>query len=189
MRWLVPDAVLKGLVTALSTVIVLGLIFLMGKLAGGGATKQEGQIILRQGWLVRGCGLLCMVIAVLSLLGFVADQFTHWMEPPDGRPNPLIFLAGVFVAFGLPAMVEGYRRQLILTEAGLTPRGWFGTGSTIPWTEITNIENNPWAAKFYVRTAAKRIAVSHYLAGLDLFVEECKKRLSPAVYGDAFGKS
>jgi hypothetical protein len=185
----VSDSVLRGLVDALAAVIAIGLIFLMGKLTGGGTKKQPGQTILRYGWLVRGAGLLGGVIVVVCLLVFVIGRLTGMMVDQPGKVNPLLLLAGVFAFFGIPALLEGYRRQVTLNDDGITVRGWFGTAPTIRWEEITSIVNIPMAGKFYVRTAKGKTALSHYLDGLDVFAEECKKRLASSVYTNAFEKS
>jgi hypothetical protein len=177
----------EGLITGLVTALVFALIYLMGMVAGGGVKKGSTQTVLRYGGFFRGLGLLCAAIAVLSLVGGVADELTHWMGPRDGKFNPIWLLAGLFTVLGLPILVEVKTRQLTLTEEGMIPRSWLGTGTLIRWEYIRKIDNVPMASKYYVQIVGSRIAVSHYLAGLDVFVNECKKHLDPKVYGEAFG--
>jgi len=179
-----PEGLLKPVIVGLSTLIAFAVMFLMAKLVGGGMKKEEGQTLLSHGGFVRGLGVLCGIIAIASLLGFVVDLFTGWMGPKKGDVG-LLILAGGSALFGIPLLLEGYRR-IALTEEGLINHGVFGTDPLIRWEEITSIVDT--GEKFVVRTARHRISLSHWLDGLDLFIAECKKRLTPEIYGDIFGK-
>jgi hypothetical protein len=182
------NGALKGLITGVTIAVVFGLIFLMGKLAGGGAKKQAGETVLRYGGMFRGLGLLCVLLVVIVLVVFAVGRITGEASQSEGAAIAVGVLCGIFLLPGLPLLIEGYRRQITLSETGIAARGWFGPVGELRWEEITSVENKVMSGKYVVRGASATIKIGHYLEGLDVFAEECKKRLAPEVYGDAFDK-
>lgn len=180
------DGSLKGLLTGIAAVLVFGIIALLAKFAGGGVSKKPGETVLRYGGMFRGVGLMSMSIVVLVLLVFIIGTLTGLAAQAPGSAIGAGVCAGLFFVIGFPLLMEGYRRQVILSETGITARGWFSTGEEIPWEAITKVENKVMSGKFVVRAGKKTVALNHYLEGLDAFAEECKKRLAPDVYGKAF---
>ncbi|WP_439626958.1 hypothetical protein [Gemmata sp.] len=183
-----PEGLLKAAITALSTLIVLALAVMLGRLVGGGVTKEQDRIVMRYGDFVRGLGAIGTLITIASLIGYVVDLFTQWLGPQKGNVNVLLLGACIAGFFTVPLLFEIQRREIVLTEEGIIHRGFFGTDPLIRWDDITKIENMPIASTFFVNTARKRLGVNYYMAGLKLFEAECKKWLQPGVYGDAFGR-
>jgi hypothetical protein len=181
----VLDGALKGLITGIVAVFVLGLIFLLGKLAGGGAIKQPGATVLRYGGFFRGVALLGLFIpAVLIVCVFV-------LPAPGGGTVGYLVLGGIgaaFLALEAGLLLEAFRRRIVLSETGISAHGWFGPVGEQQWSEIEKIENRVGSGKYVVFGGKAKIALGHYLDGLDVFAAECKKRLAPEVYGDAFEK-
>ncbi len=181
------EGTLKGAVTGLAGALVIGLLFLVGYLLGGGAKKTaDGTTVLRYGGAFRAVGLMGVVVALamavlllLSLLG---------VGPSREAQLPILLLLGLFGLLGAPLTVEAFRRRVVLDDDGLTARGWFGTAPTVAWEDITSVENKVMSGKFVVRAGRVKLKLGHYLEGLDVFAAECKKRLDPEVYGKAFDK-
>ena len=158
-----------------------------GAVVGGGSKKTgDGTIVLRYGGALRGLGVLSALI-VLGLLGLLVASLVG-VGPGEDARLPILGMVALFGGIGLPLLVEGFRRQVVLDDEGLTARGWFGTRDTVRWEEIDSIENKVMSGKFVVRVGRVKISLGHYLEGLDVFAAECKKRLDPAVYGKAFDK-
>jgi hypothetical protein len=182
------DGALNGLITGVVAVVVFGVIALLGKLAGGGMKAEEGETVLRYGGFFRGVGLLGVLVALIVLVVFAVGRLTGLASQEPGAVLGVSVLAGGFLLVSLPLLVEGYRRQIVLSEEGIAARGWFGPAGELRWSEIESVENRAGSGKYVVRGAGKKISLGHYLDGLDVFAEECKKRLAPEVYGKAFDK-
>jgi hypothetical protein len=181
------DGALNGAITGLAGALVIGLLFLIGYLLGGGAKKTaDGTTVLRYGGAFRAVGLLGVVIALvmaalllLSLLG---------VGPGEDARLPILLMLGLFGLLGAPLTVEAYRRRVVLDDDGLTARGWFGTRPLVRWEDVASVENKVMSGKFVVRAGRVKLSLGHYLDGLDVFAAECKARLAPEVYGKAFEK-
>src|SRR5215212_7131094 len=96
------DGAMKGLITGVVAVFVLGLIFLIGKLAGGGATKQPGETVLRYGGFFRGVGLLSVLVTIVVLVVFAVGRITGAASQDDGALIGVSVLCGIFLLPGLP---------------------------------------------------------------------------------------
>jgi hypothetical protein len=183
----VTDEVIKGLINAVVTALVFGVIALLGWLVGGGSTRTgDGATVLRYGGAVRGLGVL-MALIILGLLGLLVASLLG-VGPDEEARTPILGVAAVAGVIGLPLLAEGFRRQVVGDAAGLTPRSWFGTDDTVLWQDIDSVENKVMAGKFVVRAGRGKVSLGHYLEGLDVFADECKRRLDPVVYGKAFDK-
>ncbi|HEY1189251.1 MAG TPA: hypothetical protein VGE74_16485 [Gemmata sp.] len=152
----------------------------------GGVTVSAGRVVLRYGALIRGFALLSplLPLAVLAEAIFCSDT--------GGRgANANLIFGGISLAFAVLAvylLLEGFGRKIVLTEADISTFGWLGPAGVLRWDEIERVENKATSGKFLVHGQNTKIRLSHYLAGLDKFAEECKKRLAPEVYGKAFEK-
>jgi hypothetical protein len=179
------SVIINGLASGIATLVTVGLIALLTKVAGGGIRTGPGEAVLRYGAGLRAIGLVCVVAVVITLILLAIGQ---WVV---GNPRVWIgaaILAGVFILPGVPLLMEGYRRQITLTDGGISARGWFGPVGQLRWDEVEKVENRAEYGKLIVRGRGKKITISHYLDGLEVFVAECVKRLRPEVYGKAFGK-
>jgi hypothetical protein len=180
---------IKGLATGLAFVVVFAAIALLGWLVGGGVSRDtaRGARILRYGPLFRGLGVLAAVVVPLVIGAILVITLLTGATRPESAPVALGIAAGFFL-LGFPLSLEGFRKQVTLDETGITSRSWFGRLTHIGWPEIEEVSNRVSRGFFLVRGAGKKIKVGHYLEGLDLFAQECRQRLAPGVYGDAFDK-
>lgn len=179
------DGAVKGLATGIAVVIVFGLIALLGKLAGGGAKVGLGETVLQYGRFFRGVALLGLLLP----LGFIAGVFL--LPPPGGGDVAYLVIGGIgaaFLALDVCLLLEAFRRRIVLSETGIAAHGWFGPNGELSWSDIEKVENRVGSGKFVVRGGKTKISLGHYLDGLSLFMEECKKRLASEVYGEAFDK-
>jgi hypothetical protein len=179
----------QGLATGAAIVLVFAVVALLGWLVGGGSSRETGRgaHVLRYGKMFRGLGVLAAVVIPLILgIVIVVLLLSGRMEPRSAWIA--LGLAGFFFLLGFPLVMEGFRKQVRLDEAGVTGRGWFGGETHIGWGAIEEVSNRVSRGFFLVRGAGKKVKLGHYLDGLDVFAQECQQRLPPAVYGDAFGK-
>jgi hypothetical protein len=176
-----------GLSSVIAILVVVGAASLLGCLVGGGAYSDAGgkALVLRYPAKLRGFAVLCGVLmpATIAVAVFVGNQSGH--QSP-GRTTGLLCLAGFFLLLGLPLGLEAFRKQVILTEDSITSRSWLGKIDQIQWSDVRSVSNHPINAYLRVFGAGATVKVNHYLSGVDVFIAECKSRLEPKRYGNAF---
>jgi Bacterial PH domain len=177
-----------GLAVALAVILLAGVVVLLGWLVGGGVKHDttRGQTVLRFGPRFRGLGLVGVVMAVIIVVVFAVRVFLGF-----DRPELFIFpvgVAGLFVLLSTPLLLIGFRTEVRLDDAGIASRRVFGGSTHIPWEAVEGITSSAQAGGFFVRGAGLRVKVPFLLHGRDVFVEECRKRLPPDRYGDAFDR-
>jgi hypothetical protein len=179
----------QGLATGIAIVITFAAIALLGWLVGGGARQDTGSgvTVLRYGTLFRGLGVLAAVVIPVVICVILIVTLLTGATRPESTPIAL-GLAGFFLLLGLPLILEGFRKQAILDESGITVRSWLGRLTHVGWQEVEEVSNRVTRGFFLVRGAGKKVKLGHYLEGLDCFAEECRRRLAPGVYGEAFAK-
>jgi hypothetical protein len=180
---------LRGLATGVAVVVVFAAIAFVGWLVGGGAHRDTagGATVLRYGKLFRGLGVLSTVVIPLIIGVVLVVTLQTGATEPESAPIAL-GLAGFFFVLGIPLAMEGFRKQVTLDESGITVRSWFGRLTHIGWHEIDEVSNRVARGFFLVQGAGKKVKLGHYLDGLDAFSNECRQRLPPELYGDAFTK-
>ena len=178
---------MKAIATAFAGVAVLGLIWLLSLVAGGGAKAEEGRIVLRYGRGFRAIGLMGVVCAFLAVGAFLVLMFMGEMS--DGALMGVTVLVAVFLIPAVPLVLEGYRREIVLDDEGISARGWFGPVGEFAWEEITKVEWAQMGEKYVVRAGKQKISLNGYLEGLGAFEQICQEKLDPKVYGKAFGGS
>jgi hypothetical protein len=174
---------MKAIATAFAGVAVLGLIWLLSLVAGGGAKAEEGRIVLRYGRGFRAIGLMGVVCALLAVIVFLVLMFTGGLT--DGALMGVSILVAVFLIPAVPLVLEGYRREVVLDDDGISARGWFGPVGEFAWDEITKVQWSQMGEKWIVRAGKKKITLNGYLEGLGAFEEMCRRKLPPEVSGMA----
>jgi hypothetical protein len=177
-----------GIAVALAVILLGGVVVLLGWLVGGGVKHDpvRGQTVMRFGPRFRGLGVLPILMAVLILAIFAVRLFLGF-----DRPEIFIFpvgLAAFFVLLSMPLLLMGFRTEVTLDDAGITSRGIFGGSTHITWESVEGITSSSQAGGFFVKGAGLKVKVPFLLHGRDVFVEECKKRLAPDRYGNAFDR-
>ncbi|MCI0456575.1 MAG: PH domain-containing protein [Gemmataceae bacterium] len=183
---MIEDIAIEGIVTAGAIVLVFGVIALLGWLVGGGVSRADarGIRVLRYSKKFRGLGVLSVVLCLILGMGGLIGLLTGEMEPRAAWVT--LGVAGFFFLLSFLLLMEGFRKRVVLDEAGLTARSWFGRETHIAWEEIEKVSNRVERGSYLVCGAGKQIKLSHYLDGLDLFARECEWRLPLSIYGDAF---
>ena len=176
---------MKAIAMGFAGVAVFGLIWLLSLVAGGGAKAEEGRIVLRYGRVFRAVGLMGVVCALLAVIVFWVLALTGGMA--DGALLGVTVLVAVFLIPAVPLVLEGYRREIVLDDEGISARGWFGPVGEFAWDEITKVEWTEMGEKYVVRAEKKKITLGGYLEGLGAFEAICKEKLDPSVYGKTFG--
>jgi hypothetical protein len=176
-----------GLSSAMAIVLVGGAVALLGWLVGGGAYRDaDGKaLVLRYPAKLRGLAVLCGVILPAAIaIAVLAGNQTGYQSP--ARTVGLLGLAGFFLLLGLPLCMEGFRKQVMLSEDAIASRSWFGSLKEIEWSDVKRVTNHPISGYICIFGAGVTVKVNHYLSGLDTFVAECKRRLEPSQYGNTF---
>ena len=176
---------MKAIATAFAFVAVFGLIWLLSLVAGGGAKAEEGRIVLRYGRGFRAIGLMGIVAAFIAVAAFLVLRFAG--DLTDGALMGVTVLVAVFLIPAIPLVLEGYRREIVLDDDGISARGWFGPTGEFAWGEITKVEWQQMGEKYVVRAGKKKISLNGYLEGLGAFEQMCVAKLAPEVYGKTFG--
>lgn len=175
---------MKAIATAFAFVAVGGLIWLLSLVAGGGAKAEEGRIVLRYGRGFRAIGLMGVVAAFLAVAAFLVLLFVGEMS--EGGLIGVTVLVAVFLIPSVPLVLEGYRREIVLDDEGISARGWFGPAGEFAWDEITKVEWLQMGEKYVVRAGKQKISLNGYLDGLGAFEQMCVAKLDPKVYGKTF---
>lgn len=178
---------IQGVATAIAVTLVAGLLALLAKVAGGGATVEKGAVVLRYGGLFRAVGLLGVVAAVVVLIVFAVGVWLGWDEP--GALAGAGITIAVFLIPAVPLLVEGYRRRIVLTADGIVSRGWFGTTGPVPWAAVEKVKYQHGSQRYAITAGKVTIYVSAYLAGQTKFRDACEEWLKPEVFERAFGDS
>jgi hypothetical protein len=142
-------------------------------------------VVLRHKPQFLGIGAVC----TLAFLGMLVACLILATNERERWGAGAVF--GVLLLMSSALLVEGLRRQVTLDDTGIATRGWGGT-RRVGWGEVTRLENRHddklRGPRFVLRTATGAVNVSHYLDGIDWFVEECRRRLRPEVYGGELEK-
>jgi hypothetical protein len=176
-----------GISSVIAIFLVFGAVALLGSLVGGGAYNHGAgdAFVLRYPARLRAFAILggVLVPAAIAIAVLVGNQMGY--ESP-GRTIGMLGLAGFFLLLGLPLGLEGFRKQVILSENAIASRSWFGTLNHIQWSDVESVTNHPISGYVRVSGAGVTVKVNHYLDGVDLFVAICKQRLDPKRYGNSF---
>ena len=119
----------------------------------------------------------------------VGAAVSYRLRVADGTYDPkshLLTLAVLFLGCCIPGTIEMFRRRIVLDERGITPGGWFGDQACLLWSEIEFVELNWWKGRYYVEGWGRKIKIDHALSPIGAFADECRARLSPHIYGQAF---
>lgn len=125
-----------------------------------------------------------VVAAMLAVIVLVVLMFTGGMT--DEGLMGVTVLVAVFLIPAVPLVLEGYRREVVLDEDGISARGWWGPVGEFAWNEITKVEWAQMGEKYIVRAGKQKISLNGYLEGLGAFEQICQEKLDPVVYGKAF---
>jgi hypothetical protein len=174
------DEVLRAALTAAATAgLTLAAVIIGPLLRSRSSRGADGSAVLRYGMFIVGFGGVCSLVIAVGWVVFLATT----RPQDDGWNDGLTCLSIFSVLFG-GWMYEVYRRRVVLDEDGITVRGWLGT-RTVRWAEVTRITNN---GKFVVRDLTGSVGLSHKLDGLEYFLQECRSRLDPELYGKELEK-
>ncbi len=173
---------IPGVVGGFVFAAILALAVLLSRVTGGGqADRRDGEKVLEFSPLYRGLLLtLCLLGAGLIIWFGLSDR--------NDATKGVVGGAAMIVLI-LPLMVSAFRSRLHLSEEGIAVKGGlFGGFVRFRWSEITKIKNSMGMQRFVFSRNGRRAKISHQFVGLELVVEECKRRLQPAVYGTEFEK-
>ncbi len=176
-----------GLSTVIAIALITGAVALLASLVGGGACRDTtgNALVMRYPAKLRAFAILCGVFAPAGIaIAVIVGNQMGYQSP--GRTTGLLCLAGFFLLMGLPLCLEGFRKQVILSEDAIASRSWFGGLTHIQWKDVKSVSNHPVSGYVCVCGAGVAVKVNHYLGGIDVFVAECKRRVEPRRYGNTF---
>ena len=180
---LVEGAVVGG-GTVLFALVVLGAVALAFR--GGRARVSGGELVMTYGWGYRGMALFVLGLGV-ALLGVAVAGAAGLVELGDVIWIPFAF-GGLFTLGGAVMTVEGFRRQVVVGDDGLTGRGWFRGTGRVPWGEVTEVRYSQVLGAFVVEGHGRAVTVPLLLGGRDAFMKTCRRHLDKGVYGRVFKK-
>jgi hypothetical protein len=177
-----------GIATGLAAMLVTGAVILLGWLLGGGSVRDtvEGYTVLRYGPKFRGIGILGVLMGVVVFL-VIAVRVVLEYDPPETLFIGIGLLL-FFLLLSTPLLLMGFRTAVMLDDSGISFRGALGGSSHVPWEAVENVTYSSMAGGFLVKASGRKMKVPFLLHGREYFVEECKKRVPPDRYGDAFDR-
>ena len=155
---------------------------IIGRLMCRPARRDGQRAFLRYNYQIVGIAGVFTLFAAGFAIVVVATK-----GPQDGNWYDLLAIIGVLALISAASIYEVYRRQVTLDNDGITARRWFAS-RTVLWTEVNRIENSGFKGGFVVYDLTGKVRIEHQLVGLEWFIEECRKRLDPEVYGAALDK-
>ena len=146
---LLADGLLEGAVVGGGTVLVAVLIVGAVSLAFRGRSREssEGTLVMTYGWVYRGLAVFTLGMGV-TLLGVAVAGAAGAMELGDVIWIPFAFGA-LFAVGGAAMTVEGFRRQVVVTDDGVAGRGWVGS-RRVPWDEVAEVRYSSVLSAFVV---------------------------------------
>src|SRR5262245_47609903 len=174
-----------GAVAGGGAALALVAVFLMVRLlAGGKATVRGGRLVMRYNLAFRLLGIGSLVAGAAGLL-VLGVRRVMGLETPAESMALWCFL-GFWVLPGVLIVTETFRRQVVLTDEGLSARGWFGWGPQLAWDQVRRVERVGQPGLGYRACGRKKavVEVSFFMTGLNEFVGQCRERLDAKMYGD-----
>jgi hypothetical protein len=143
--------------------------------------------LLRYQSVVRGLMVVLWVVAI-GVGGLIVYKVFTEGGPNDPMRLPSLVILGVLTAAGAVPVLVTSRVVVIVTDAGVSKREWYGRWVVLDWGDINRVTNRVPKEDFLLEASGRSVSISHKMGGIDLFVAVCRVRLPWTVYGDEFEK-
>lgn len=172
-------------VSIISSAVITSLVYLAGRLAGGGFRLSDKEIVLQNSRRDRGIAILAVFFVpffgIMYLLnGGVSEQGDiKWV---------LYITTSVVCLIMLLFAIHTLSHSIIMNEEGIQIRGLLESGPrAIKWANVARVFQKHLAGVTVENREGQQMTIEKGHQGYQLFVEECRRRLSPEVYGKVFG--
>jgi hypothetical protein len=169
----------------ISCLLFTGLVYVLGRLTGGGFKSTKTDTVLWNSRRDRGISLLSVFLVPLICFGYLSTSDDRVLG--DYKWVMYVAIAG-FCSFVFLISLDTLGHSVTLNSEGIRRRGLFVKGPRfMKWVEVARVFRLDEAKLIVENGQRQQMVIESGLCGQHVFIEECRARLSPEVYGSTFG--